>query len=197
MKIIGSLLIGTLLLFSMESGWGETEPANRAPDVPNVTARTVQRGKRQYRSGSGTSVQTTTTIRSQGLEVAVSFFRNPSAPYEVECFFIARNEASNERFIYDAQVTRSQSARTTFEFYAPPLTGTIRRSVSIPISGTTGYGHPFTGTLYQSGSVSGSKTVGWVVRIISRGQVVRIESNQSYLRDQAKDNPTFFDAAFQ
>ena len=166
-------------------------------DFFTFSAKSSQRGKTEdkYKDSSGVSVRE--TIRSQAVDATVFFTRGPSAQYSVQCFFIAQDEETKEQFIYDAQTHTVEGSKGDFTFRAPPLTGTVRRSISFPVSGMTTTGIPVSGSLYFSSTASGSKIYGWLARLVTDGQVVRMETNQAQLKTLAENNPKYFDAAFK
>lgn len=186
------------------------EPAKS--DFFSFSAKSAQRGKsgKNYKDNSGHTVQETT--RSQAVDATIFFTRGPSVEYAVQCFFIAQDEGSKEKYIYDAQTQPVAGSKGDFFFRAPILTGTVRRSIRLPVSGmtTTGVpvsgmtatGVPVTGVLV-TGSVSisktttGSKIYGWLIRLVANGKTVRIVTNQSPLKTLAEKNPDYFDAAFK
>jgi hypothetical protein len=188
--ILTIILVYTIGLATMQS----QQPKS---DFYTFSAKTAQKGKSdgKYKDTSGVTVRETT--RSQGADATVFFTRGPSAQYSVQCFFIAEDEDTREQFIYDAQTQKVEGSKGNFSFRAPPLTGTVRRSISFPISGMTTTGIPVSGTLYFSSTASGSKISGWIVRLVADGKSVRMETNQPALGSLVQKNPELFDAAFK
>jgi hypothetical protein len=68
------------------------------------------------------------------------------------------------------------------KFDAPPLEGSGSRWISIPVTGYTSDGESFSGTAMASERISGSTVFGWIVRLVSQGDVIRIDSNQPGLK---------------
>jgi len=171
------------------------EPAKS--DFFTFSAKTAQRGKTEdkYKDSSGASVRE--TVRSQAVDASVFFTRGPSVQYSVQCFFIAQDEDTKEQYIYDAQTQPVEGSKGAFTFTAPPLTGTVRRSKSFPVSGMTTSGELVSGSLYYRSTSTGSKIYGWLTRLVADGKPVRIETNQSQLKTLAERNPQYFDAAFE
>ena len=105
--------------------------------------------------------------------------------------------------MYDVQRQESSAQKDFLNFQAPNITGTSRKWVTLPVSGsysgTTSTGGldngTFTGNIVYTQSVPGSKFYGWLVRVISQGTVVRIETNQAPLKALAEKIPAVFDAA--
>lgn len=165
-------------------------------DFFTFSARSAQRGKSEekYKDTSGLSVRETN--RSQSVDASVFFTRGPSSQYTVECFFIAQDDDTKELYIYDSQSQKVEGRKGTFTFEAPSLTSKIRRSISFPISGVTVTGSPVNGSMYFSSTATGSKIYGWIVRLVTGEQIVRMETNKSQLKTLAQRNPKHFDAAF-
>ena len=166
-------------------------------DFYTFSAKSAQRGKTEdrYKDSSGASVRE--KLSSQAVDATVFFTRGPSAQYSVQCFFIAQDEQTKEQFVYDAQTQAVEGSKGAFTFTAPPLTGSVHRSISFPVSGMTTTGTPVSGTMYSSSTVKGSKIYGWLVRLVSDGKVCRVETNQSPLKTLSEKNPKYFDSAFQ
>ena len=175
------------LLFRPASGWCELMH-------PFITARTDLTGKNEVQRKGADYVETQ-TVRSISVYVEYRFLQKPTAEYEAQCFFVAKNESSKQWYIYETHAARFSDMYGTLRFKAQPLLGSGQRVTSIPFTGTTWSGQPVKGRLHSSTSFTGSKVAGWVVRIVIDGQVLNIESNQFSLKQLAKDNPdTFKDA---
>lgn len=182
-----------------------TLPAADGPDVPSITARTDNVGRKTVKSGMGTTSREEQDIRTLGVRVQLRSFAIPKQPYDVQCFFIARSQSTKSNYIYDVQRQQSAGQEGVHQFQAPAITGTSRKWVALPVSGTyTGTSSTggmdrgtFTGSATYSQSVPGSKFYGWLIRVVSQGKVVRIETNQAPLKALAEANPAMFDAAIK
>lgn len=174
----------------------------RSMPVPNVTARTNTASKHIERSNFGTT-KTAQDIRGLTVSVNVSFFSAPPAPYDVQCFFIAKN--GQTRSIFSAVKSTSQALSSAYEFGSDKLAGATREWTAIPFSGT--YTTTFEGGDTVNGNFSvlstssaytpGSKFDGWIVRVVAGGKVLKIDSNQPTLLDLATKWAPSLDAAAQ
>ena len=178
--------------------------------VPTVTATTSSVSKRTVTTGTVYSGKAQ-AVRSTGVDVAISFFAAPPEAYDVQCFFLAKDEATKERYIFDIGVQQAQGRFANVSFASVPLTGTTKSWVVIPFAGT------FSGTVYDpkargvsptvdgtfsgsSGTASqkqGSKIDGWVVRVVYQGKVLRVDSNQAALSEIATKDAAVFDKAIK
>lgn len=173
-----------------------------AMPLPTVTARTDSSAKRTTTEKSGYT-RIKEENRTLGVAVNVRFFAVPPFPYEVQAFFIAKDNTTRARTIFDAAAETSQNLAADFAFESSPLTGTTKSWTSIPISGTysgtTSYGQSVMGN-FQGSATSYSKTAGsniegWIVRVVAQGKVLRVDSNQQALKGLAEKQATEFDAA--
>ena len=199
---------GTLLLLSAAAGLLVSpalgQPPSTAPamPIPTLAARTNSAGKRITRGGTATNRYQQDT-RAMSVSAAVSFFNPPPADYDVQCFFIAREERGAGLWIFDAASETSRAKASQFEFTSEPISGTARTWTSLPFSGTfsatttngEGVQGSFSGQANSSTEVRGSKIEGWIVRVVSGGKVLRTESNQPRLRELAASNAKALDAA--
>ncbi len=168
--------------------------AKEAPDKANITARSVKQGQRKFSHPTSPQSVVELTTRVQSVDVELFFFRKPSATYRVECFFIARHEADRELFIYETQVREGEEQKTKFLFEAAPLYGTSKESTYTPITLNVD-GVILEGELKEEKTTIGARSIGWIVRVVSRGVVTGVESNQRSLKELAQKKPEIFDAA--
>ena len=139
--------------------------ASAAPvDLPVVTATTVAT-KRKDAVEDGIR----TTVRSTGAEVAWRYFHRPELPFEVQCFFVAKDESTKIQFCWDYQSNKSGEQVGKFRFDSKELTGTGK---------IIGLGNQF--------EFPGAKIDGWIIRFVRDGKVIRVTSNQSHLEQLAK-----------
>lgn len=173
-----------------------------APDVPTLDARTASSGKETLKSSEG-NIQEEQVVRSLAVAVGLRSSKTPSQPYDVQCFFIGRSELTKENFLYNVQHQASSLATDALTFQAPSIEGSNTKKYSIPVSGdftgaTIGgesVSGSFSGTSSSTQKTKGDRFYGWVVRVVSKGTVVRMASNQASLKTLAEKNPTFFDQA--
>lgn len=177
---------------------------------PSLNATTATTSKRNSTTGTATSGQSQ-TIRQTAVAVAVSFLRPPAEPYDVQCFFVAKDEATRERYIFDASSYQAKGNSATKVITSQPLTGTSKTWTVIPFGGTfTGTARPdnprlpnlkvdgtFSGASATSNKIEGSKIDGWVVRVVYQGQPIAVASSMQPLAEFAKANPEAFDKAIK
>jgi hypothetical protein len=157
--------------------------------VPNLTAKTGVTSNRQVRTSQVTE-RTTQSVKITSVDVDVRFFDPPPAPYEIQCFFIARSATTGERFVYDAVSMQSQERVVLTTFTSQPLDGGSKTFNAIRFTGTYEDSRgrergTFKGLATSSSQRLGSKIEGWVVRVVGRGRVLRTESNQPVLKEVA------------
>jgi hypothetical protein len=184
-------LLAGLIAFGMGVHSQAQQPAPMP--VPNLTAKTSAASNKITRTNSGTE-RTAQSNRSIGVSVNVSFFTQPPAPYDVQCFFIAKDDSTGERYIFDADKATSQDKVAGFQFDSQSLAGGSKTWTSVPFSGTfsgsatdgTSVTGRFNGASSASSMTLGSKIEGWIVRVVGPdGKVVRMESNQPALKEMA------------
>jgi hypothetical protein len=177
--------------------------------VPDLTAVSHNTGSFITESGSGVrsmgnvtyvnKSETTTGILAVNVKL-----RTVGAPlvepYEVQSFFIAKDE-SQARYIYDAIKFHSSAQFDEINVFARDLFGgTKTTDISVsqnPISGITSHGDYFSGTLTSTvvltGTKPGSQVEGWIVRVLSRGQLVRFDASLSELKTFAERESPLLD----
>lgn len=176
------------------------EPSN----LPMVTAATLSNSKKVVGSGSSASGERH-WARTIGVSASWRFFRMPKEAFELQCFFVAKDEADKSRNVFAFTKRAATGISGRAEFRSPELAGSGTRWTSVPFSGTahsspggaaviTGNEVSITGTLTTTSYSKGSKIEGWIVRVVSGGKVVRILSNQSQLEDMAKNAAATLDA---
>jgi hypothetical protein len=139
------------------------------------------------------------------VSVKIRFFKAPPAPYEVQCFFMAKNEAAKIRYIFNVAKHQSTEATDEIEFHSGALLGTTSNWIALPF-GTPAPGAnandlgnltpgAAAGLVVNSDAKQGSKMEGWILRVVCNGQVLKVESNQPYLLEMAKRLERPFDDA--
>ena len=179
--------------------------------VPFLTAVSLNTGSFITENGSGARTignvtyinQSQTTTGILAVKVQVRTVGKPLVePYEVQSFFIAKDK-SEARYIYDVIKFHSTAQFDEVNVFARDLFGgtkTVDISVSKdPISGTTSWGDSYHGTLTSTVMLSstrpGSRVEGWIVRVLSRGQMVRFEASLSELKTFAERESALLDKA--
>jgi hypothetical protein len=139
--------------------------------------------------------------REMSVTVSVQFFSPLPGPFDVQCFFLAKNDTTKLRYIFN--VIGEQSKKPVFadEIHSGTLLGSKMDWISIPISlpisvpedgGTL---VDSTGKLVETETKLGSKIEGWVLRVVYQGRVLKVDSNQTSLAELANRLPRLFDRA--
>jgi hypothetical protein len=178
------------------------------PQVPHFTATSLQRGNSISRSSSaryvgGVSTTSTSkdTSRIAAVKVVLRSFSPPKSPYEVQCFFVAKDFVKT-RYIFDAQRVPSSVVFDEINIFGRDLFGgsqTIDQAKSTtPITRTTQYGDTVSGTLTTTVRLTtttpGSTLEGWIVRVISGGKVVRMDASLQELKTFAERESVLLDS---
>lgn len=178
------------------------------PQVPHLTAVSLQRGNSISRSSSaryvgGVSTTSTSkdTSRIAAVKVTLRSFSTPKAPYEVQCFFCAKDFVKT-RYIFDAKRVQSSVVFDEINIFARDRFGgaqTIDQTKSSePITGMTQYGEYVSGTLTTTVRLTtttpGSTLEGWIVRVISGGKVVRVDASLQELKTLAERESALLDS---
>jgi len=172
-------------------------PAQRqaAPQVPTLHAVSLKRGNSISRTQSGGNEGRTNVVesskkssRSAAVKVTLRSFSKPTEPYEVQCFFAAK-DSSRKRIIFDAKKTFSSEITDEISFFSKELDGgtEIKQTTTRKLADTPGlYGEPDRpgGDSKRSKvtAANGSKLEGWIVRVVSGGKVVRTEASLPELK---------------
>ena len=146
------------------------------PEVPTLTAATLKSGHTRVADKSSGTV-----IKEYGLVIGVTLRsgKQPRQPYDVQCFFFGRKNSGGALYLVEVAREQATGLSSSHEFSSSKLEGAADL-----VNADAG---AFT--------VNGSKFVGWVVRVISEGKVVRVESNQSGLKDLVIKNEAQFNTA--
>ncbi|MGV3532182.1 MAG: hypothetical protein ACO1QR_07415 [Chthoniobacteraceae bacterium] len=119
----------------------------------------------------------------------------------MQCFFVAK-DADRKRSVFDTKKALSAEIADEIDFFSSELDGgkevkttTTRRTPVYPGSTTGPYrqgedGRPMNN--YTAGA--GSKLEGWIVRVISAGKVVRVESSLTELKRYAEQESATLDS---
>ena len=194
MKKIGSVFCATVLTLIVPAPLSLAQKRQ----IPFVTATTVRWGATISHNHSTriagdvesyNSFQKTDGIRA--VNVQLRTLGRLASPYEVQSFFCAR-DAKNKRFVYAAMKVISAQEFDDITFVAQKLFfGSERKNITI----ATSYGHDsygesvtLTRTSIDKTIVRGSNIEGWIVRIVSAGQIVREEASVPELKDFADND---------
>jgi hypothetical protein len=182
---------------------GSVRPAPPQPiegliGLPQLAAKTSSNRRHIGISQSGFT-RTEQDTRTMSVDVTCRFFEVPQIPYEVQCFFVARDEASRQRSIFDAVVGQSQETNVAWRFESQPLAGGTRRFTSVPFTSTIqrpdGSVETHYGTDDSQTTTTGNRIEGWIVRVVARGHVLGVQSNQPSLMEMASRFGGQLDAA--
>ena len=173
--------------------------ANAQSNLPMVTAATLSSGKKGVTTITSDGFIEGHVGQSIGVSVKWRYFRAPTEPCELQCFFVAKHDSNKARYVYDVATRQTTEIGGEVQFLAQPLLSSGLKWADIPFAGTITGSNPtktarIDGTLTLTSAVPGSKLEGWIVRAVSGGQVVRIISNQSHLESLAKEIPEKLDA---
>jgi hypothetical protein len=200
MSFLRFVLVVALAASVLPNGYGQQ------PQVPTLTAVSLRRGNvidqksgAQSIGGVNYSSFSRSTNRVVAVKVRLSSFSKPKEPYEVQCFFIAK-EPSQGRYIYDTKKMISSQQSEEFDVYARELFGgsqSVQSASSTRSSGGSfggGNATRVTTTNRMASSSSGSKSEGWIVRVLSGGKVVRMEASLQELKSFAEKESAQLDA---
>lgn len=174
------------------------------PQVPTLSATSLQRGTVISRSvrayGYGEYSQSKDVSRSGAVKVVLRSFAEPRAPYEVQCFFSAKDRQKN-RYIFDVKKTTSSATFDEMQFFSRDLFGgseTVDQRITTGRSyQTTPYGGGYSTNVpvavLLTKVVPGSSFEGWIVRVISAGKVVRMEASLQELKQIADKEAAVLD----
>jgi hypothetical protein len=178
--------------------------AAQQPQVPILSATSLQRGAVISRSvralGYGEFTQSKDVSRIGAVKVVLRSFSAPRTPYEVQCFFSAKDRQKN-RYIFDVKKTTSSATFDEIQIFARDLFGgseivdqritTERAYQSTPYGGSYSANVPV--RVFLTKVVEGSTFEGWIVRVISAGKVVRTEASLHELKQVAENHGAILD----
>jgi hypothetical protein len=139
--------------------------------------------------------QTNITAKPLAVDCRISFNRGPSQPYTIQCFFFSQKSSTKNLFIFAPQSQVVESAGGNFRFEVPEL-DFYPRSREFSLSGKVKGEEPDAKNFYYQNGYGISERFGWLVRVVSGGVVLKIETNQGVLKDLARRHPEYFDWAF-
>lgn len=177
------------------------------PQVPSLQAVSLQRGNAITRSSTVRSEGASSYVanskassRMAAVKVTLRSFSKPTTPYEVQCFFCAK-DYSKARYVFDAKKVLSSAAFDEITITSRELDGGTQKfeQTTTPqaINGQTGPGalvDPNRLLIQQLTTTRvGSTLEGWVVRVISGGKVVRTEASLQELKVFAERESAMLD----
>lgn len=169
--------------------------------IASLTVTNLQHGTIVDRlPGRDPNSNTKETTRVAAIRVKVSAFSKPTEPYEVQCFFFAK-DPGRRRFIYDVQRFQSEQALADFAVYARDLFGgsqTVTQSTRyVTLTEVTTQGSVETKTVpvtdTQVSTTRGNNREGWVVRVLSNGRLARMTSSLAQLQQFAEKESALLD----
>lgn len=173
----------------------------KSDGLASLTVTNLQHGSVVARFPNGTpNSNTKETTRVAAIRIKLSAFSKPTEPYEVQCFFFAKDPA-RRRFIYDVQRFLSEQALADFAVYARDLFGgsqTVTQSTRyVTVSELDTEGKIQTKTLpltdTQVSKTPGNTREGWVVRVLREGKVVRTAASLAPLQQFAEKESILLD----
>lgn len=193
MKLFFSCSVSIFLLFRAS--------AQTAFDIPVVQARTEGHTAKAintpqpYSKPSKHPKPIIVEIQRVNVRVDLKSLKPPKAPYDVQCFAIARSDADGSKYIYDIQ-RRSSSAPFDTVLFQTALLEEKKKWVLIPITTVAANGKVVSASPMLTKAIKkGAKYYGWVVRVISNNVAVAHQSNQPELKIVAEKTPAAFDTA--
>jgi hypothetical protein len=149
----------------------------------------------------GLTLSQTQLQREMSVSVSVKFFAPLPGPFEVQCFFLAKNDATRSRYIFN--VVQEEAKRATFdgEMHSGTVLGATGDWIAIPLAlpesvpPDGGKAVDATGKGITADTKSASKIEGWVLRVVYGGRVLKVDSNQPHLAELANRLPVLFDVA--
>ncbi len=183
------------------------KPPSRATPmpVPFVSAKTnMVSSKTVVEPGSlsiaGLTFSQSQTQREMSVGVSVQFFSALPGPFEVQCFFVAKNDTTRSRYIFNVVAEESKKATYQGEIHSGTLLGATRDWVGIPYSLPVSLPEDggklidLAGKSVGTDTKTASKIEGWILRVVYEGLVLKVDSNQPHLAELANRFPKVFDA---
>lgn len=175
--------------------------AQQQPAAPfvNFTAGNLKTGNRIERDQGATVAEegvgtyaSKTTMRILAVEARLRAFSKPALPFEVQCFFIAKDSNKN-LYVYDYAHGSTQELVHQFSFSSRDLFGGFKStSVStMPDVPGTGLGSV---TVISTETRPGSSVVGWIVRLRYGDKSVKTEASLQELKTFAERESSLLDS---
>jgi hypothetical protein len=133
--------------------------------------------------------------------VSVQFFSPPPGPFDVQCFFMAKNETTRSRYIFNVVSTESKKPVFSDEIHSGTLLASKTDWIGIPFSLPSSVPEDggnlvdASGKSVESETKLGSKIEGWILRVVYQGHILKVDSNQPHLAELANRLPKLFDKA--
>ncbi len=177
------------------------------PQVPSVHAVSLQRSASVARSSTARYVgqasytsSTKSTNRMAAVKVTLRSFQKPIAPYEVQCFFVAKDYAKM-RYVFDAKKVHSSATFDEINIFGKGLDGGTQNfeqeTTHATLPGQSGASAQLNRNRLETRQLttvrSGSSLEGWIVRVISGGKVVRTETSLQELKGFAEQEVVMLD----
>lgn len=176
---LSRLMFGVLVLLSTAA----------AQQVPFVSATTVQRGTvvsdKYSTTDWGFARQDEVSHNVAHVRVELQTFQKLTSPYEVQCFFVARDPDGN-RIVYDVVKKVSGTQSDVLDFFARPLFTSSETKMSRTRDVDLTTGERITLTEWGKAVKVGSTLEGWIVRVVNRGHIVAVEASLSELKQLGK-----------
>lgn len=186
------LIVVVVLLFNSHF-WLQISFAAEYPNKFNV--KSALSGRSNNRAVTG-DVTNEIIVRRKAVEIEIISYKKPDAPFLIECFFLARSEASRDKWVYDAMITESYGNFDKFKMTSASLRGTetVTTKIKVPMVKITRSSNSYreedagTSTERLTKEIKGNKIVGWIVRCRSEGKIVAIEASSKHDETYAYNN---------
>lgn len=164
-------------------------PRAEAADYPiSFNTKAVKSGGRNIRINNGTTF-TEIAVTGKSVEVDIQSSDQPSSPYLIECFFVARYEGDKKEWIYDVALKESTDQFDKFFLKSEPLRGKQTSESHMQVRFTDGS----RGTFITEEAIAGDRVSGWIVRCRSKGKIVATRASSRPLLEFAEKNTQLLD----
>ena len=164
-----------------------------AAQVPTLTVTNASSAKRiKTLSKDADGSFNKQTDRSVALNINMTPLKDAKGGYDIEWFFLLKPIGRKGSSIFDAGSKHSEKGAAKFPVSSKPIQEMNSRSKAYSVE-TIGDSSAM--VITTTDTTSGSKFSGWVVRVKTGGEVVRVEASLSELKELATRNPELFDKA--
>jgi hypothetical protein len=176
------------------------------PQVPFLSVTTLQSGNtiaRSVRTMEKDATQLSKEVsRAGAVRIVLRSFSAPKTPYEVQCFFSAK-DAKKNRYIFDVKKKSSSAVFDEIRIYSRELFGGSEKvdetTTTQHVTWSDPYGNGGVSSgyapvkVYLTSAIPGSSFEGWIVRILSESKVVRTEASVQELKLIAEKETAMLD----
>ena len=192
---VPSLFFSGLFIFLLSGSF--VWETGAAPSAPGLAVRTLSSSRRTTVVAAGSDGSFSKDIdRTCAIEIKMTPFSVPKEGFDLEWFFVAKTVTGRDRWIFDAGMRHSPSGREEIRVQSASVQAQADRRIDLtlrPLRTEEGTALGYTSVITDTSS--GSRYEGWVVRVKSGGEVLRIEASLAELKALALENPLIFDKA--